>query len=99
MVYCIVEVIKWVFVLCDVYIIDLCYLDVDVQQLFILEVLQLLVDSIDDVSVYFWGGGKGLGDIVWMGVVDNSGLVVLFIQSIYYEFGSGVVILDIGIVW
>lgn len=34
-----------------------------------------------------------------MGVVDNSGLAVSFIQSIYHEFGSGVVIPDTGIVW
>lgn len=46
-----------------------------------------------------WGGGKGPGDTVWMGVVDNSGLAVSFIQSIYHEFGSGVVLPDTGIVW
>lgn len=34
-----------------------------------------------------------------MGVVDNSGLAVSFIQSIYHEFGSGVVLPDTGIVW
>ena len=41
----------------------------------------------------------GPGDTVWMGVVDNSGLAVSFIQSIYHEFGSGVVLPDTGIVW
>jgi gamma-glutamyltranspeptidase/glutathione hydrolase len=34
-----------------------------------------------------------------MGVMDNSGLAVSFIQSIYHEFGSGVVLPDTGIVW
>jgi gamma-glutamyltranspeptidase/glutathione hydrolase len=34
-----------------------------------------------------------------MGVMDNSGLAVSFIQSLYHEFGSGVVLPDTGIVW
>jgi gamma-glutamyltranspeptidase/glutathione hydrolase len=34
-----------------------------------------------------------------MGVMDNSGLAVSFIQSLYHEFGSGVVLPDSGIVW
>jgi gamma-glutamyltranspeptidase/glutathione hydrolase len=34
-----------------------------------------------------------------MGVMDSSGLAVSFIQSLYHEFGSGVVLPDSGIVW
>jgi gamma-glutamyltranspeptidase/glutathione hydrolase len=34
-----------------------------------------------------------------MGVVDSSGLAVSFIQSIYHEFGSGVVLPSTGINW
>jgi gamma-glutamyltranspeptidase/glutathione hydrolase len=45
------------------------------------------------------GAGKGPGDTVWMGVMDSSGLAVSFIQSLYHEFGSGVVLPDSGIVW
>ena len=75
------------------------HLDVDVQQLLTPEALQPLADSIDDASASPWGGGKGPGDTVWMGVVDDSGLAVSFIQSIYHEFGSGVVLPDTGIVW
>ena len=39
------------------------------------------------------------GDTVWMGCVDNTGTMVSFIQSIYWEFGSGVVIPGTGLVW
>lgn len=39
------------------------------------------------------------GDTVWMGCVDSSGTMVSFIQSVYWEFGSGVVIPGTGLVW
>lgn len=39
------------------------------------------------------------GDTVWMGCVDKHGTMISFIQSIYWEFGSGVVIPDMGLVW
>ncbi len=92
----IVEATKRAFALRDAHITDPRHLDVDVQQLLTPEALQPLADSIDDASAP-GGGGKGPGDTVWMGVVDNSGLAVSFIQSIYHEFGSGVVP-DTGIV-
>ena len=38
------------------------------------------------------------GDTVWLGVVDKDGNAVSLIQSIYYEFGSGIVAGDTGIV-
>jgi gamma-glutamyltranspeptidase/glutathione hydrolase len=69
----IVEATKRAFALRDAHITDPRHLDVDVQQLLTPEALQPLADSIDDASASPWGGGKGPGDTVWMGVVDNSG--------------------------
>jgi gamma-glutamyltranspeptidase len=46
-----------------------------------------------------WGIGKGPGDTVWMGTCDSSGLCVSFIQSIYHEYGSGIVLPSTGINW
>ncbi len=94
----IVEATKRAFALRDAHIADPRHLDVDVQQLLTPEALQPLADSIDDASASP-RAAKGPGDTVWMGVVDNSGLAVSFIQSIYHEFGSGVVLPDTGIVW
>ena len=34
-----------------------------------------------------------------MGVIDRQGVAVSFIQSIYHEFGSGVVLPDTGVNW
>lgn len=38
-------------------------------------------------------------DTVWLAATDNSGLSVSFIQSIYWEFGSGLVLPETGITW
>jgi gamma-glutamyltranspeptidase len=37
------------------------------------------------------------GDTVWMGAADASGLVVSYLQSIYWEFGSGCVLPTTGV--
>lgn len=39
------------------------------------------------------------GDTVWMGALDSQGCMVSFIQSVYWEFGSGLVHPDYGLVW
>ncbi|MEO8668124.1 MAG: gamma-glutamyltransferase [Bauldia sp.] len=39
------------------------------------------------------------GDTIWLGVVDRAGRGVSLIQSIFWEFGSGVVLPKTGIVW
>ena len=48
-------------------------------------------------------GGRGLragpADTIWMGVVDAAGRAVSMIQSLYHEFGSGVVLEETGITW
>ena len=46
-----------------------------------------------------WPNKLQSGDTVWMGCVDAQGMSVSFIQSIYWEFGSAVVIPGTGIVW
>jgi gamma-glutamyltranspeptidase/glutathione hydrolase len=44
-------------------------------------------------------GAAAKGDTVWLGAVDAKGLAVSFIQSLYWEFGSGVVLPKTGILW
>jgi len=39
------------------------------------------------------------GDTVWLGAMDRTGLAVSYIQSVYWEFGSGCVLPATGITW
>jgi gamma-glutamyltranspeptidase/glutathione hydrolase len=44
-----------------------------------------------------WPAPAGAGDTIWMGAADASGLVVSYIQSLYWEFGSGCVLPATGV--
>jgi gamma-glutamyltranspeptidase/glutathione hydrolase len=39
------------------------------------------------------------GDTIWMGAADGEGRVVSYIQSIFWEYGSGLVLPETGVVW
>ncbi len=55
--------------------------------------------EIDPHAARPWSRTGELGDTVWMGAIDSKGLAVSYIQSIYWEFGSGVVLPETGILW
>ena len=44
-----------------------------------------------------WRPRTADSDTIWMGAADASGLVVSYIQSIYWEFGSGLVLPRTGV--
>jgi oxamate amidohydrolase len=44
-----------------------------------------------------WPLAASESDTVWMGAADSSGLVVSYIQSLYWEFGSGCVLPRTGV--
>jgi len=46
-----------------------------------------------------WTGSPDGGDTVWLGAADRAGRVVSYIQSIYWEYGSGTVLPETGILW
>ncbi|MGH6768492.1 MAG: gamma-glutamyltransferase family protein [Xanthobacteraceae bacterium] len=53
--------------------------------------------AIDRRKAAPWPMSSGPGDTIWMGAADASGLVVSYIQSLYWEFGSGVVLPRTGV--
>jgi gamma-glutamyltranspeptidase/glutathione hydrolase len=46
-----------------------------------------------------WQSGAGDGDTTWFGAMDRAGRAVSAIQSLYFEFGSGIGLRDLGFVW
>ena len=53
--------------------------------------------KIDRRKAAKWPAPFGEGDTIWMGAADTSGLVVSYIQSLYWEFGSGCVLPRTGV--
>ena len=46
-----------------------------------------------------WPAAPSGGDTIWMGAIDRTGLAVSYIQSIFFEFGSGCVLPGTGVLW
>jgi gamma-glutamyltranspeptidase/glutathione hydrolase len=46
-----------------------------------------------------WPSSPSGGDTAWFGVIDAHGRAVSAIQSLYFEFGSGVALPESGFVW
>lgn len=61
--------------------------------------LDALAAEIDRRRAMPWPDPAAPGDTIWMGAVDREGRAVSFIQSLYWEFGSGTVLRDCGIHW
>jgi len=57
------------------------------------------VAAIDPQRAAPWPAGHGAGDTVWFGCIDAAGRAVSVIQSIYFEFGSGLALPESGFVW
>lgn len=53
--------------------------------------------AIDPQRAAPWPHPTAPGDTVWMGAVDANGQATSFIQSIYWEFGAGIVLPESGV--
>ena len=98
-VHLVVEATKQAFLIRDKYITDPDHMKIVPQDCLTDEFLAPYVAAIRTDRALPWGQGKGPGDTVWMGVIDGEGRAVSFIQSIYHEFGSGLVLPKTGITW
>lgn len=94
-----VEATKQAFHVRDRHITDPAYMEIDPQDLLAPPWLDAAAARIRPDRVLPWGQGMGPADTVWMGVIDGNGVAVSFIQSIYHEFGSGIVLPGSGINW
>ena len=99
-VHAVVEATKQAFLeIRDKHVTDPAYMKVDPQSLLEDAALKALAANIDMKKAKPWGGKSKPGGTIWMGVIDGEGRAVSFIQSIYHEFGSGVVLPGTHINW
>jgi gamma-glutamyltranspeptidase/glutathione hydrolase len=94
-----VEATKRAFQVRELYITDPAHMAVQPAKLLGASLIRELAANIDRRHAVPWGDAATPADTVWMGVADRTGLAVSFIQSIYHEFGSGVVLDRTGITW
>ncbi|AXK83093.1 gamma-glutamyltransferase [Pseudolabrys taiwanensis] len=92
-----VEATKRAFRVRDRVITDPDRISVDLDRLLSPAFLDEQAAKIDPRKAAQWPAPYGEGDTIWMGAADASGLVVSYIQSIYWEFGSGCVLPATGV--
>lgn len=94
-----VECTKQAFLLRDAHVADPEHMRQDMLELLKPGLLCQLAGAIDSERAASWQTAPAAGDTVWFGVIDNAGRAVSCIQSIYFEFGSGVVLPETGLTW
>ncbi|HMA51764.1 MAG TPA: gamma-glutamyltransferase family protein, partial [Magnetospirillaceae bacterium] len=98
-IHCLVEATKLAFGLRDAYVTDPDCAPLKVEEILSAQRLDQLAAKIDMKKALPWGQGHKPSDTVWLGAIDKDGLAVSFIQSIYHEYGSGLVLDGSGINW
>jgi len=93
----IVEITKAVFKVRDEYISDPRYMSFHVSEFLTKDFIKKLAMEINFEKAAPWPASSPGGDTVWLGATDAYGNTVSFIQSIYWEFGSGLVLPNTGI--
>jgi len=92
-----VEATKCAFRVRDRVITDPDKIAVDLTQCLSPAFIDAEARKIDARKAARWPAPYGEGDTIWMGAADADGLVVSYIQSLYWEFGSGCVLPTTGI--
>ena len=69
------------------------------QQVLQAPTINELANNISMAKAEPWPFNASPGDTVWLAARDKNGQMVSFIQSLYWEFGSGVVMKDGGFTW
>lgn len=98
-VHALVEATKCAFRIRDAHVSDPAFMKLAADTFLNDETLQKMAASVDAKRAAPWPDAATSGDTVWLGAIDKQGNAVSFIQSVYWEFGSGVVLPDTGVTW
>jgi len=94
-----VEATKQAFIVRDRYVTDPAAMTRDPLELLTQDAVNQMATKVPFDRASPWPAPNSDGDTTWMGVVDAHGRAVSMIQSIYFEFGSGVVLPKSGFWW
>lgn len=95
-----VEATKRAFLIRDLVVTDPAYQDRDPKNFLTPERLMAEASRIKKDRALPWPSAPlGEGDTVWMGAIDREGRAVSYIQSLFWEWGSGCVLPKTGILW
>jgi gamma-glutamyltranspeptidase/glutathione hydrolase len=95
----IVEATKQALMVRDTVITDPRWMKQDPNGFLTPEILSRCAAAIDPVRASPLPNVGTPGDTVWIGVIDAQGCAVSMLQSLFQDFGSGVVLPDTGILW
>ena len=96
---CMVESTKQAFLVRDRYCTDPAYMTVNPSDFLTREALAERAKKINIQRALPWPQDPWQGDTIWMGCIDSEGRTASFIQSVFWEFGSGVVCPSTGVMW
>jgi gamma-glutamyltranspeptidase/glutathione hydrolase len=95
-----VEATKEAFLIRDAHVGDPDWMTLDAQALLNdSDALNTMAGRIDLRRAQPWPRPVSAGDTTWFAAVDRNGRAASVIQSLYFEFGSGIVLPTTGIVW
>jgi len=94
-----IESTKQAFRIRDKHVSDPAYMSRTAEEFLEAKFLDQLASGVDGKTAQPWPDAVPGGDTVWLGAMDSEGRSVSFIQSIYWEFGSGLVLPSTGITW
>jgi len=98
-IHALVEATKCAFRIRDRHVTDPAYMSTQASEYLAASQLDEMASQVDSNTAAPWPDAAVGGDTVWLGAIDNAGCAVSFIQSVYWEFGSGVVLPSSGITW
>jgi len=92
-----VEATKQAFIRRNAELGDPDYMAINAQEWLEARQLDTMAAHINPTKALQWPYEPAQGDTIWMGACDADGIVVSFIQSVYWEFGSGLTCPQTGV--
>lgn len=94
-----IEAVKRAFAIRDRVVTDPARLDADPDSFLTAEAIAREAAAIDMARAAAFPLAADHGDTIWMGAIDHEGRAVSYIQSVYWDYGSGLVLPATGVLW